>query len=106
VRKIDALIGRRAEDRRRRAQACATKVLEAARENGYRVSLVGSLAQDRFRLHSDVDFLVHDEPAIGVRSAVERLVADQFRGTDIAYDLIFACDLTPDRVLAMLHEHV
>ncbi|MBS4018153.1 MAG: nucleotidyltransferase domain-containing protein [Dechloromonas sp.] len=106
MRKIDALIGCRTEERRRTAQACATKVLEAARENGYHVSLVGSLAKDRFRLHSDVDFLVHDEPAIGARSAVERLVAEQFRGTDIDYDLIFASDLTPERVRDMLHEDV
>lgn len=106
MRRIDALISRRTEDRRRVAQDRAAKVLQTAQESGYRVSLIGSLAKDRFRLHSDVDFLVHDVPTSGLRAAMERLVADQFRETDIAYDLIFASDLTPERVREILDENV
>lgn len=106
MRKIDALISRRTEDRRRKAQDCATQVLQVAQRNGYRISLIGSLAKDRFRLHSDVDLLVHDATNDGRRAAVERLVADQFRETDIAYDLIFASDLAPERVRELLDEHV
>ena len=83
-----------------------SQVLQAARRDGYRISLVGSLAKDRFRLHSDVDLLVHDVPGHGRRTAVERLVAEHFRETDIPYDLIFASDLAPERVREILDEHV
>lgn len=106
VRKIDALITRRTEDRRRKAQECVSQILRAAQRNGYRISLVGSLAADRFRLHSDVDLLVHDAMGDVQRSALERLVADHFREADIPYDLIYASDLSPERVRDMLNDHV
>lgn len=70
------------------------------------MSVVGSLARDRFRVHSDVDLLVHGSIDPRRRSMIERLVADHFRGTDIPYDLIFASDISPDRVQELLDDCV
>jgi hypothetical protein len=37
---------------------------------------------------------------------VERLVADQLRGTNIPYDLIFASDISSERVQELLNDCV
>lgn len=106
MRKIDALINDRTDRRRALALACVERVLDAAADHGIDISVVGSLARDRFRLHSDVDLLVHGDTDPARRMLVERLVADQFRDTHIPYDLIFASDLKPDRVREILHDAV
>lgn len=104
--KIDALIGRRTEERRKTATACADRILRDAGDLGVRISLVGSLAHDRFRIHSDIDLLVHGPVDPARRATVERLVADALRGTGIPYDLIFEADIGPERVRELLHDDV
>jgi len=102
MRKIDTVIRRRADERRKAAQACVSRILRNARDRGVEISVVGSLAKDRFRDHSDIDLLVHGRTDPARRAMIERLVADQLRGTDIPYDLVFASDISPERVQELL----
>ncbi|MER8955456.1 nucleotidyltransferase domain-containing protein [Mesorhizobium sp. M0833] len=104
--KIDTLIHRRADDRRKTAQACVSRILGNAKARGVDISVVGSLAKNRFRVHSDVDLLVHGRTDPARRAMVERLVADQLRGTNIPYDLIFASDVSSERVQELLNDSV
>ncbi|MER8973967.1 MULTISPECIES: nucleotidyltransferase domain-containing protein [unclassified Mesorhizobium] len=104
--KINTLIHRRADDRRKTAQACVSRILRNAKACGVDISVVGSLAKNRFRVHSDVDLLVHGRTDPARRAMVERLVADQLRGTNIPYDLIFASDVSSERVQELLNDSV
>ncbi|MER9072721.1 nucleotidyltransferase domain-containing protein [Mesorhizobium sp. M0904] len=104
--KIDTLIHRRADDRRMTAQACVSRILRNAKARSVDISVVGSLAKNRFRVHSDVDLLVHGRTDPARRAMVERLVADQLRGTNIPYDLIFASDVSSERVQELLNGSV
>lgn len=104
--KIDALIGRRAEERRKTATARSGRILRAAEDRGIRISRVGSLTHDRFRIHSDIDLPVHGPVDPARRATVERLVADALRGTGIPYDLVFEADIGPERTKELLHDHV
>jgi predicted nucleotidyltransferase len=104
--KIDTLIRRRADDRRRTAQACVSRILRNAKDRGVDISVVGSLAKDRFRVHSDIDLLIHGRTDPARRAMIERLVADHLRGTDIPYDLIFASDISRERVQELLNDSV
>jgi predicted nucleotidyltransferase len=106
MRKIDALIAERTERRLELARTRVERILQEASRRGIEISVVGSLARDRFRLHSDVDLVVHGDTDPERRMTVERLVADQFRDTDIPYDLIFASDMTADRLRDLLDDSV
>ncbi len=106
MRKIDALIAERTERRLELARTRVERILQEASRRGIEISVVGSLARDRFRLHSDVDLVVHGDTDPERRMTVERLVADQFRDTDIPYDLIFASDMTADRLRDLLDDAV
>ncbi len=106
MRKIDALIAERTERRLECARSRVARILEESSRRGIEISVVGSLARDRFRLHSDVDLLVHGETDPERRMTVERLVADQFRDVDIPYDLLFASDMTADRLRDILDDAV
>src|SRR5262249_1764819 len=102
MKKIDVLIRRRADERQNTAQARVSRILRDARGRGVEISVVGSLAKNCFRIHSDVDLLVHGSTDPARRAMVERLVADHLRGTDIPYDLIFASDISHERVQELL----
>lgn len=104
--KIDTLIRRRADERRKVAQNVVTRILRNAKGRGVDISVVGSLAKNRFRVHSDIDLLVHGRTDPARRAMVERLVADHLRGTDIPYDLIFASDISAERVQELLNDSV
>ncbi|MER8960454.1 MULTISPECIES: nucleotidyltransferase domain-containing protein [unclassified Mesorhizobium] len=104
--KINTLIHRRADDRRKTARACVSRILRNAKARGVDISVVGSLAKNRFRVHSDVDLLVHGRTDPARRAMVERLVADQLRGTNIPCDLIFASDVSSERVQELLNDSV
>lgn len=92
----------RAERRRRVAEDAARQVLEGAEAQGLEITLIGSLANGRFALHSDVDFFVHGETDTSRRVTVERIVADAFRVTNIPYDIVYASDLLPERAREFL----
>jgi predicted nucleotidyltransferase len=104
--KIDTLIHRRADERRRTAQFCVSRIIESARGRGIDISVVGSLAKDLFRVHSDIDLLVHGRTDPARRAMIEHLVADHLRGMDIPYDLIFASDISPERAQEFLNDCV
>lgn len=96
----------RGAERHRRARGLAERCLEALGVLGYRAALIGSLATDRFRLHSDIDILVESRVDPAERAEVERVVAGIIRGAGIPYDLIFACDLTQEQWEAFEHDRV
>lgn len=93
----------RTERRRLVALECARHVLEGAERDGVHVSLIGSLAKASFRLHSDVDFFVHDAVDPTGRVRVERLVASAFKGTGLPYDIVYRSDLTDERAREFLN---
>jgi predicted nucleotidyltransferase len=106
VNRIEALTRRRTELRKKTAEECVSRILVDAKDRGVEISVVGSLAKERFRLHSDVDLLVHGSTSPSRRAMVERLVADRLRGTEIPYDLIFASDISSEQVRELLDASV
>jgi predicted nucleotidyltransferase len=98
VSRIDSVIGERTARRRATAFARVDPLLRDLRLDGIDIVVIGSLARREFKSHSDVDFLVRgrlDTPAL---AKVERAVAAAMRGSGIPYDLIYAADLTPERL--------
>lgn len=106
MKRIDALIRGRTEERRIAAEACVGRILNEAGDRGIRISVVGSLGNGRFRVHSDVDLLVHGRTDPARRATVERLVADGMRGSGLPYDLIFEADIGSDRARELLHDRL
>jgi predicted nucleotidyltransferase len=98
VSRIESVISERTERRRATAVARVDPLLRALRLDGFDVVVIGSLARREFKSHSDVDFLVRGGVDTERRAKVERAVAAAMRGSGIAYDLIFAADLTPERL--------
>ncbi|WP_052763753.1 hypothetical protein [Microvirga massiliensis] len=96
----------RTSDRVRTARARVLRFLDAVRNEPFEICIIGSLATDRFALHSDVDLLVRRAIDTKARIRVEQLAAAAFRGSGIPYDLIFACDLTPARLQEFEHDLV
>jgi predicted nucleotidyltransferase len=98
VSRIDSIIGERTARRLDTAVARVDPLLRDLRLHGIDIVVIGSLARGEFKSHSDVDFLVRgalDRPG---RAKVERAVAAAMRGSGIPYDLIYAADLTPERL--------
>ena len=104
--KLDALIRQRAVTRREVAKERVSQIMIDAERWSVEISLIGSLASDDFAIHSDIDLLVHGSIDATRRAMVERLVAKRLRGTEIPYDLIFASDVSPDKVQELLHGRV
>jgi predicted nucleotidyltransferase len=104
--RLKALIHQRAAGRLLSARERAGRIIRDAKSLGIDVSIVGSLAKNSFKAHSDIDLLVHGSAAPHRRARVERLVADHMRGSDIPYDLIFEVDLTSERLEELLHDAV
>ena len=98
VSRIDSVIGERMERRRATAIACVEPLLRGLRSDGFDVVVIGSLARREFKSHSDVDFLVRGSLDTRGRAKVERAVAAAMGGSGISYDLIYAADLTPERL--------
>lgn len=95
---IDRVIGERTARRRAAAVARVDPLLRELRSDGIDVVVIGSLARKQFGSHSDVDFLVRGDLDTARRVRVERAVAAAMRGSGISYDLIYAVDLTPERL--------
>jgi len=98
VSRIDSVIGERTEARLATAVARVDPLLRALRLGGTDIVVIGSLARQEFRSHSDVDLLVRGELDTPGRAKVERAVAAAMRGSGIPYDLIYAADLTEERL--------
>lgn len=104
--KLSALAKQRTARRLRQADDYAHRIIEDAKSVGLQMTVVGSLAKNSFKAHSDIDLLVRGADAPHRRATAERLVAKHLRGTDLPYDLIFEADLTEDRLKEMLHHIV
>jgi predicted nucleotidyltransferase len=98
VSRIDSVIGERTEHRRPTAVARVDPLLRDLRLDGFDLAVIGSLARREFKSHSDVDFLIRGRLDAQGRAKVERAVATAMRGSGISYDLIYAADLTPERL--------
>jgi predicted nucleotidyltransferase len=88
------------------ARTLVLRLLDAVRDEPFEIFVIGSLANGRFALHSDVDLLVRGSIDTRIRVHVEQQVAAAFRGSGIPYDLIFVCDLTPARLQEFEHDLV
>ena len=76
----------RRQARERTALAAAAAVLRRLRGRGVRVAVFGSLANGRFGLHSDVDFIVLDcPPALRYRIEADVEACMQGLPFDVAY---------------------
>jgi predicted nucleotidyltransferase len=98
VSRIDSVIGERTERRRATAVARVDPLLRDLHLDGIDIVVIGSLARREFKSHSDVDFLVRGGLDTSGRAKVEHAVAAAMRGSGISYDLIYAADLTPERL--------
>jgi len=90
--------------RERAALAAAAAVLRRLRRRGVRAGVFGSLAEGRFGLHSDVDFMVLDCPP-ALRYRIETDVEDCMQG--IAFDVAYADEMREpwrSRALATLRD--
>ena len=87
---LDELRETRRRARERAARAAAREVLRRLRARGVRAGVFGSLAAGRFRLHSDVDFLVLECPP-ALRYRIETDVEACMRG--IAFDVAYADEM-------------
>lgn len=101
--RMDALVARRTRERRDAASDHAERIISAARDKGVDIVLFGSLSRDDFSIHSDIDLLVRGPIDRHIRSLVERLVADELRGADLPYDLVFEADMTADHARELLN---
>jgi predicted nucleotidyltransferase len=98
VSRIDSVIGERTERRRATAVARVDPLLRDLQLDGIDIVVIGSLARGGFRSHSDIDFLVRGGVDTPGRAKVERAVAAAMHGSGISYDLIYAADLSPERL--------
>jgi predicted nucleotidyltransferase len=98
VSRIESIIGERTERRRVTAVTRVDPLLRGLHLEGIDIVVIGSLARQEFKSHSDVDFLVRGGADSSGRAKVERAVAAAMRGSGISYDLIYAADLTPERL--------
>ncbi|MFC4352251.1 nucleotidyltransferase domain-containing protein [Fodinicurvata halophila] len=94
--KLEALTRKRADARLKTAQACVEQICQEAIEADIQISVIGSLVDGSFYLHSDIDLLVHGNMNPTRRLMIERLVARHIKETGIPYDLFYAADLTPE----------
>lgn len=83
---LEAVREARRRARERLARSAAIEVLRSLRSRGVRAGVFGSLAEGRFRLHSDVDFIVLECPP-ELRYRIEAEVERHMRGLpfDVAY---------------------
>lgn len=98
--RLDDLISRRTENRRRVAEAAAGRVLDALHAKGIDIRLFGSLVRGGFKNHSDVDFLVRGQITPDIRVTVESTIARVLGETDLPYDVIYLDDLTAAQAAA------
>jgi predicted nucleotidyltransferase len=95
---IDSIIGERTARRLATAVVRVEPLLRELHLDGIDIVVIGSLARGEFKSHSDVDFLVRGALDTQGRAQVERAVAAAMRGSGIPYDLIYAADLTAERL--------
>lgn len=83
---VDDVLQKRLAARLVQASGRAEHVLATMAQKGIQARIVGSLAEGRFRLHSDVDFLIESCPD-ALRYSIEATVEDIME--DIPFDVIY-----------------
>ena len=91
---LDALRETRRQARERTAHSAAAAVLRRLRSRGVRVVVFGSLANGRFGLHSDFDFLVLACPP-ALRYRIETDVETCMQG--MPFDVVYADEIREPR---------
>lgn len=98
--RYDRMVAERTQRRREAAEAAVARALGALRPRGIDIRIFGSLARGEFRVHSDVDFLVHGAIDSEIRVVVEVEVAAAMRPSGLPYDLFYLDDMTPEQAAA------
>jgi predicted nucleotidyltransferase len=99
--RIERIRAERTEKYRAEALARAASVCAALDRLGGRAAVTGSLADGRFALHSDIDFLVLDTGGISdgrILRAVEEEIGD------LPFDLLWLDRLRPEIAADMLEK--
>jgi predicted nucleotidyltransferase len=91
--KLEEILAHRAAERRAEALPRAIAALEALRERGVDAGVIGSLARDRVREHSDVDFMVLDQGGVHWNDIVA-IIERHTRPLPI--DVVFLDSVRPD----------
>jgi len=86
----DELIKRRIDERKRIALERATNVLHLLELKNVEARIIGSLANGKFKIHSDVDFLVTKCPR-NLKYSIESDVEDIM--LDIPFDVVYEDEL-------------
>ncbi len=90
---LEILAARRAAERRAEALPRAVAALEELQARGVDAGVVGSLARDQLKEHSDVDFVILDDRGI----FYDEIMADiERRMRPIPTDVIFLRWIAPD----------
>lgn len=83
---IQAIQNRQAQERRKKAVRAACMALEWLKAQDVEAGVFGSLVTERFRPHSDVDFLIIRCPE-SLRYAIEAGIEDRMQG--IPFDVVY-----------------
>jgi hypothetical protein len=95
--RLDLIIESRTAERLAKAKDLAAELIRALREMGLDASLIGSLANGEFRLHSDIDILVKGPVVGAIRGNVDRIVRRALAGSTIGCDIVYLEDLSEDQ---------
>jgi predicted nucleotidyltransferase len=91
--KLEAIFAHRDAERRAEALPRAIAALEALREQGVDAGVIGSLARDRMRAHSDVDFVILDRGPLRFNDVL-RIVDEKV--SPVPWDVIFLDRVEPE----------
>lgn len=93
----------RASERRRSAISRARQATNALAELGVKARIIGSLASDRFRPGSDIDFLIVECPR-HLKYGVEGIVEDCLGG--LPFDVIYLEEIPAHKLARLTREAV
>lgn len=91
------------EERRLKAIAGAVAATDVLAGLGVRVIVTGSLARDKFGMHSDVDLLVTECPRY-LKYAIEGIVEDQLDG--LPFDVVYLDEVPSWKLASFTKEAV
>lgn len=90
--RYELLMQKRIMDRQADASERSARVLRSLAQEGVEVRVIGSLADGRFGIHSDVDFLIERLPHDRLRYRIEGCVEDIMG--PIPFDVIYADEVS------------
>jgi len=99
--KLEAIFAHRAAERRAQALPRAVAALEALREQGVDAGVIGSLARDRVRAHSDIDFVILDRGPLTFNDVLRVI---DYAVQPVPWDVIFLDRVAPEVRAAFTRE--